>query len=349
MTTEMPDEVLFTVVGETAVLAKSIRIEDLGLTEPAHLERWFIQYPEALGAGTMIVASQYDRWVTPGGAEAKDRLDLLGLDKDGRLVVAELKRGRAPDTVEMQAVKYAAMTSRFTLNKLAELHARFLERTSAQSLTNEEAEEKLQAHVAADVELAPELFASPRIVLVAESYADTTVTSVVWLAEQGVDLTLRRYKAYETGGGETIVSVSQIYPVADVGNWLMGPGRAVKAGKVREDLPEVPWSVDDLVKLLALKFPVPIAAMNACAERPGTWIPSTIVYELAGVEPPSGRGQLAGFGYSVRTTFGRCNPPWETQWGIGGEHLAYYRIDANSAENWLKALESLSPESQPDA
>lgn len=346
MAADMPDEVLFTVVGETATLAKSVRIEDLGLTEPEHLERWIIQHPEALGAGTMIVASQYDKWVTPGGTEAKDRLDLLGLDKDGRLVVGELKRGRAPDTVELQAVKYAAMTSRFTLDKLADLHARFLERTSDEKLTNEEAEEKLQAHVAADVEISPELFASPRIVLVAESYPDTTVTSVVWLAEQGVDVTLRRYKAYETAGGETIVSVSQMYPLADIGNWLMGPGRGPKVGgKPAEDLPEVPWSLDDFVKLLELKFPVPIEVMNACAASPGSWIPSTAVFERAAVEPPSGRGQLAGFGYSVRTTFGRCNPPWEAQWHAGGEHVSYYRLDADSSGNWLRAVETVSPES----
>jgi hypothetical protein len=345
MAADMPDEVLFTVAGKTATLAKSVRIEDLGLTEPAHLERWVIQHPEALGAGMMIVASQYDKWVTPGGTEANDRLDLLGLDKEGRLVVGELKRGRAPDTVELQAVKYAAMTSRFTLDKLADLHARFLERTSEDKLTNEEAEEKLQAHLSADVEISPELFASPRIVLLAESYPDTTVTSIVWLAEQGVDITLRRYKAYETGGGETIVSVSQIYPLADVGNWLMGPGRGPKKSrKPAEDLPEVAWSVDDFVKLLALKFPVPIEAMNACAESPGTWIASTTVYERAGVEPPSGRGKLAGFGYSVRTTFGRCNPPWEVQWQAGGEHVNYYRLDAETSENWLNALAVASPE-----
>ena len=242
------------------------------------------------------------------------------------------------------------MTSRFTLDKLAELHARFLERTSGETLTNEEAEEKLQAHAAADVELSPELFARPRIVLVAEGYPDTTVTSVVWLAEQGVDISLRRYKAYETGGGETIVSVSQIYPVADIGNWLMGPGRGPKGGKLREeDLPEVPWSVDDFVKLLDLKFPVPIAVLNACAESAGTWIPSTTVYERAGVEPPSGRGQLAGFGYSVRTTFGRCNGPWETHWGVGGEHLVYYKIDADSAESWLMLIRLVQVEARPAA
>jgi hypothetical protein len=344
MAVDVPDEVLFTVVGETATLAKPVRIEDLGLTEPAHLERWIIQHPETLGEGTMIVASQYDRWVTPGGTETKDRLDLLGLDDHGRLVVGELKRGRAPDTVELQAVKYAAMTSRFTLDKLADLHARFLERTSEEKLTSEEAEDKLQAHLAPDVEISLELFASPRIVLLAESYAETTVTSVVWLAEQGVDITLRRYKAYMTDGGETIVSVSQIYPLADVGNWLMGPGRGPKDQKRPEHLPEVAWSVDDFRKLLDLNLVVPIAAMSVCAENPGSWIPSTTVFERAGVEPPSGRGQVAGFGYSVRTTFRRCNPPWEAQWHAGEDYVSYYRLDAETSEHWHEAMAATSPE-----
>jgi hypothetical protein len=43
-------------------------------------------------------------------------------------VVAELKRDRAPDTVEMQAIKYAAMASRFTEDSLVEQHARLLSR-----------------------------------------------------------------------------------------------------------------------------------------------------------------------------------------------------------------------------
>jgi RecB family endonuclease NucS len=37
-----------------------------------------------------------------------DRLDVLGLDRGGRLVVVELQRDRAPDTVTMQAINYAA-------------------------------------------------------------------------------------------------------------------------------------------------------------------------------------------------------------------------------------------------
>jgi RecB family endonuclease NucS len=36
-------------------------------------------------------------------------LDVLGLDRDGRLVVVELKRDQAPDTVDMQALKYGSL------------------------------------------------------------------------------------------------------------------------------------------------------------------------------------------------------------------------------------------------
>jgi hypothetical protein len=261
-------------------------------------------------------------------------------------VVAELKRGRAPDTVELQAIKYAAMASHFTLDQLAELHARFLERTSSQKLTNDEAEERLQAHVAADVELAPDLFLSPRIVLLAESYPDTTTTSVVWLNDQGIEITLRRYNAYVTQGDETIVSVAQVYPLPEVG--VLSPGRAPKKRKPLEDLPIVPWTVGDFTKLIELGFPVPIEALNACGETPGQWVSANTIYERASIDPPSGRGRMAGFGFSVRTTFGRSNPPWEVQWMAGGEHCQYYKVDQGTAEEWHVALDSVDEGSGSD-
>ena len=344
MPSDTSDEVLFTVAGDQATLAKTIRIEDLGLTEPTHLEKWVTRYPQALGPDVLIVASQYDRWMSPSGIEARDRLDLLGLGADGRLVVAELKRGKAPDTVELQAIKYAAMSSRFTLEQLASLHAEFLERTENLKLTSEEAVEKLQAH-APDVELSAELFLKPRIVLLAESYPDSVTTSVVWLVEQGVDITLRRYQAYETAGGETILTVSQTYPLADVASFLFGPRRGSSPPRTREELPDVEWSVADFETLFGLGFPVPIAVLNTCSEQAGSWVPSATIYERAGVTPQSGAGQLAGFGYSVRTRFGRGNHPWETKWRAGGENLNYYRVEQPTAKAWHAALEVETPES----
>jgi hypothetical protein len=346
MPDDMSDEVLFTVVGDQAKLATTVKIEALGMTEPYHLEKWVTTYPQALGFDVLIVASQYDRWISPSGVEARDRLDLLGLGADGRLVVAELKRGKAPDTVELQAVKYAAMSSRFSMDQLASLHSEFLVRTEDLKLTSEEAAEKLQAH-AADVELSAETFLSPRIVLLAESFPETVTTSVVWLAEQGVDITLRRYQAYQTAGGETILTVSQVYPLADVASFLVGPRRGPAPARRAEELPEVEWSVDDFRILIGLGFPVPIAVLNACAEQPGRWVSSTTIFQRAGVTRQSGSGQLAGFGYSVRTRFARCNHPWQTKWRAGGENVNYYRIDSTTAEKWHTALGTQAPEHVP--
>jgi hypothetical protein len=59
--------------------------------------------------------------------------------------------------------------------------------------------EKLRSHVGSG--LNPEALLSPRIVLLAESFSPTVTSSVVWLNEQGLDITLRRYQANLTGAG----------------------------------------------------------------------------------------------------------------------------------------------------
>lgn len=99
----MADEHVFTVSGADAVPALPITLAQAGLTERAHLQEWVIAHPEILGAGVMVVTFEFDRWWSSAGGQERDRLDILGLDKSGRLVVAELKRDVAPDTVEMQA------------------------------------------------------------------------------------------------------------------------------------------------------------------------------------------------------------------------------------------------------
>ncbi|MBM4414942.1 MAG: hypothetical protein FJ035_01450 [Chloroflexi bacterium] len=158
------------------------------------------------------------------------------------------------------------------------------------------------------------------------------------LAEQGVDITLRRYQAYETAAGETILSVSQTYPPTDVASFVAAP-RAAPATPKPDDLPQVPWTIEDFLTLVKLGFPVPMAALSACSEAPDTWVPSGAIYARAGVTSQSGAGQLAGFGYSVRTRFKRANHPWETQWKAGGENANYYRVAAPTAQAWLEALE----------
>jgi RecB family endonuclease NucS len=100
----MSDELVFSVTGDEAKAASPISLAEAGLREREHLQEWVLANPGILGTGVLVITSEFDRWESRGGAE-RDRLDILGLASDGHLVVAELKRDTAPDTVQMQAIK----------------------------------------------------------------------------------------------------------------------------------------------------------------------------------------------------------------------------------------------------
>ena len=214
-------ERVFTVTGSAATPAQPITLAEAGLRERSDLQEWVLAHPEILGAGVLVVTFDDDRWQGSGGARERDRLDVLGLGADGRLIVAELKRDRAPDTVEMQAIKYAAMASRFTEDTLVEQHARFLARDGA-VVDPDAARQGLIDHAG---DLDPELLRRPRIVLVAGSFPPVVTATVVWLQEMGVDLTLQRVQAYRVFDEKTVVTVSQLFPVPDVEEFTVSPQR----------------------------------------------------------------------------------------------------------------------------
>ena len=335
MRTTQSDELVFTVSGSHATPVNQIAIEDLGLTERAHLQEWVISHPQIVGPGVLILAFEFDQWLASSGITPKDRLDVLGLDSDGRLVIGELKRGVAPDTVELQAIKYAAMASRFTEDQLADLHVGFLKKTGQQSLSSAESLEKLQTHTATG--LTPELLRQPRIVLLARDFSPTVTSSVVWLNEQGVDITLKRFQAYRTPSNEMVVTVSQYYPVPDIATFEVAPYLRSHAQRTTAELPEREWSEDDLRLLGSLPFAVPHAILDLCSTRPDEWIGAIEAYERAGVERKAGMAGIAGFGWSMRTRFRRSNPPWNSKWAAGGVNQMYYSVGARTAGLWAFA------------
>jgi hypothetical protein len=214
-----------------------------GLLERRHLQEWIVAHPEILGPTVMVVTIEYAGWIVDGDPQ-RQRLDVLGIDADGRLVVAELKRGVAPDTVDMQAVKYAAMASRFSLETLAAAHASF-SASCGVSLSQDQAAEALQAHAAA---LSDDTLHDPRIVIVAQGYSPLVIWAVVWLANRGVDISLVRFQPYKRSSGEVLVTFSTLFPLPDLERSLISPGDA--GGEVPTvKLPSVEWTTDELVRL----------------------------------------------------------------------------------------------------
>ncbi len=93
----MDQELVFTVEDAKAVGAHPISFADAGLKERNHLQEWILANPQILGGDLMVVSSEYDGFESSVGTPIYDRLDVLAIDRSGRLVIAELKRDRSPE------------------------------------------------------------------------------------------------------------------------------------------------------------------------------------------------------------------------------------------------------------
>lgn len=181
-----------------------------------------------------------------------------------------LKRGHALDTVDMQALKYAAMASRFDPERLAGAHASFL-KPGGEVISNSEAMERLNDH--AQFTIDAETLRTPRVVLLASPFPHTVTSTADWLSEMGIDISLVQFQAYKVSD-RILVSVSTVYPVKDVEEFTVAPTRSARRSAAQPDLPTVDWFAEDYEQLAeVVRNPTVKAALSLCSEKPGKWIP----------------------------------------------------------------------------
>ena len=137
---------------------------NLSVWERQHIEEWVRTTPEVLGEELLIVSIEFDRFV---GSD--DRLDVLALDRRGNLVVVELKRDTAAGYADLQAIRYAAMISAMTLDKLIPYYISYRSKYDRKTLQYEEARAEITEFV--QRENFEELSNQPRIILCSEDFS----------------------------------------------------------------------------------------------------------------------------------------------------------------------------------
>lgn len=329
----MSDENVYAVSETTATVLGCTSLEKEGLLERSHLQEWALQHPAILGEDLMVVTTEFDRWQDFSGRQMADRLDVLALDGAGRPVVVELKRGAVPRFTELQAVQYAAMVSRFSVDELARAYVSFVTaRGEAKDL--EEARSTFEAHTGG--QLSEQRMRSPRIVLLAEEFGRVVTASTVWLSEQGVDLSLRQLQLYRSAAG-LVLTVSQTYPLRDVEEFTVRPRRReAEVVRDRPSYPVVEWGREDLAALLArlqgtaqqdtVEAMLDQAAFSA--DRSTTWGELVESTPRSRTEAGSDLAQLTKI---VRREFERDN--WPVSVSIANEDI-WYLMDEDTATLW---------------
>ena len=95
-----------------------------GIKERDDIQRLLRDQIDVLVPGTLVIAEEFGEW-----EESKRRIDLLAIDEDANLVVIELKRTEDGGHMELQALRYAAMVSTLTFDKVVEIYGNFLKKS----------------------------------------------------------------------------------------------------------------------------------------------------------------------------------------------------------------------------
>ena len=142
----------------------------LGLRERRDIQEWVAANPGILGEDLLIVGKEFS-----GFDRTDERLDLLALDPDGKVVVIELKRDDTGADVHWQAIKYAS----YFQHTKAEAIIRML--AAHQSVSEAEAANRIVQHLQAD-DLSS-LNHAQRIIIASHRFAPEVTSAVLWLNE----------------------------------------------------------------------------------------------------------------------------------------------------------------------
>ena len=236
---------IYKVVGDKEGLVEvdSTSFGQEGMLERADLQRLLRDQPQVLEEGLLIISEEFGNW-----QDSNRRIDLLGLDAEGRLVVVELKRGETGSHMDLQAIRYAAMVANMTYEQTVSTYQTYLEKRANEPNGNpveeDVAETTLREHLGSIDQDDPVIRTDvPRIILASENFGKELTTCVMWLndswlRDEGQEIKCVRLQPHRNGD-EVLIEASVVIPLPEASDYQVRveqrerERRSVTSGKVQ--------------------------------------------------------------------------------------------------------------------
>lgn len=164
---------------------------------------------EIIAPDTLVIAEEFSEW-----SGSLRRIDLLGISRDGGLVVIELKRNDTGEHMELQALRYAAMVSTLTFRRAVEVYSNYLRKRGIEK----EAETEILSFLGWDEPQETSFAQDVRIILAAADFSRELTTTVMWLNERDLDIRCVRLIPY-LYDGKILLDVQQVIPLPEAENY----------------------------------------------------------------------------------------------------------------------------------
>ncbi len=187
--------------------------KEAGLRERKDLQEWIANHPDIFGVELLIIQKEFSDW-----DKTNERLDLLALDKDGRLVIIENKRDTSDKDVVWQAIKYGAHCSTLTTSQIITIYQKYLNKHDKGN-----AEEKISEFFDnADVEelvLNPD--ENPRFILVAGEFPPEVTSTALWLIKNNINVQCFKVALFSLKD-DLLLNISKIIPPPNAEKYMVG-------------------------------------------------------------------------------------------------------------------------------
>ncbi|CAN7252244.1 endonuclease NucS domain-containing protein [Knoellia sp. LjRoot47] len=192
------------------VKLKRSSFAEQNIQERTHLQAALRDHIDLIDENLHIVAEEF------GDFEgANRRIDLLCIDREGKLVVVELKRTADGGHMELQALRYAAMISTMTFSQVVNAFARYRKSRGAEDHTDGTARSDLLTWLDLGDDEEPAIPREVGIVLASENFSQEITTTVLWLNEfHAFDIRCIRLSPY-TLGERLLLDVQHVIPLPE--------------------------------------------------------------------------------------------------------------------------------------
>ncbi len=180
--------------------------QEQGLQERRDLQALLKSNIGVIAPDTLVVAEEFGDW-----EDSNRSIDLLCIDKAAHLVVIELKRTEDGGHMELQAIRYAAMISTLTFEKLIEIYDRYLKKNDSTLDATESVLDFLEWSEPDEERFGQEV----KIVLASAGFSKEVTTAVMWLNEFGLDIRCVRMRPY-ANDDQLLLEVQTVIPLPEI-------------------------------------------------------------------------------------------------------------------------------------
>lgn len=200
---------IFKIVDDQITPIARTSFEQQGLKERIDLQTMLKTNISVISPNTLVVAEEFSDW-----EDSRRRIDLLGIDKDANLVVIELKRTEDGGHMELQAIRYAAMISTLTFERLVQIFEQYLDDNNITIDAENTLLEFLEWNEPDEENFGQEV----KIVLASAEFSKELTTSVLWLNDLGLDIRCVRMHPYKSGD-EVLLDIQTVLPIPETAEY----------------------------------------------------------------------------------------------------------------------------------